>query len=115
VRIHLSAKHALEFEPAYAGLEPAGVTLEVARRGFIVLALGQLEQLRRIADRRVGAVELVEFLGQARALAPELLGALGRAPDGRMLEFAAYFFESFLLAVVLKETPSRRRHAPRDL
>jgi hypothetical protein len=115
VRIHLSTKHALEFEPAHPGLERASVALDVARRGFIVLALGKFQQLRGIADRGVGAVELIEFRGQAGALTPQLLGALGCAPDRGVFELAAYFFEAFFLAVVLKETPSRRRRVPRDL
>jgi hypothetical protein len=115
VRIHLAAKHALEFQTAHAGFERARIAFDIARGGLVVLAFGQLEQLRRIADRVVGAVELVEFRAQARTLAPELLGALGCAPDRRVFEFAAYFFEAFFLAVVLKETPSRRRHVPRDL
>jgi hypothetical protein len=76
---------------------------------------GQFQQLRRVADRGVGVVELSELRAQARALASQLLGALGRTPDGRVLEFEAYFFETFFLAIVLKETPSRRRHVPRDL
>jgi len=58
---------------------------------------------------------LLEFRAEAHALAPELLGAFRRTPDRRVLEFAAYFFETFFLAIVLKETPSRRRHVPRDL
>ena len=43
--------------------------------------------------------------GQARALAPELLRALGIRPDGRVLQLAGHFLEPLLLAVVLKETP----------
>jgi hypothetical protein len=115
VGVHFTAKHALEFQPAHAGLERAGFALDVTRGEFIVLALGQVEQLCRIADRGIGVIEFREFRGQPRALAPQLLGAIGCAPDGGILEFARYFFETFFLAVVLKETPSRRRHVPRDL
>jgi hypothetical protein len=63
----------------------------------------------------VGAIEFLQLCRKPRTLFPELLGTLRRAPDGRVFEFAAYFFEAFFLAVVLKETPSRRRHVPRDL
>jgi hypothetical protein len=115
VRVHLAAEHALELEPPHAGFERARVALDVARRGLIVLALRQLEQLRGIADGGVGAIELLDLIRQARALAPELLGAPGRAPDSRLFQFAAYFLEAFFLAVVLKETPSRTRPVPRDL
>ena len=80
-----------------------------------MLAFRQLEQLRSIADGGIGAIELLDLAGKARALTPELLGTLGRAPDGRVFQFAAYFLEAFFLAVVLKETPSRTRLVPRDL
>jgi hypothetical protein len=115
VRVHLAAEHALEFQAPYPGFECIGFLLDVARRGFIVFTLGEFEQLGRVADRGVGAIELREFRRKPRALFPELLGTLGRTPDSRVFEFEAYFFETFFLAVVLKETPSRKRHVPRDL
>jgi hypothetical protein len=115
VRIHLAAEHALEFQASYAGFQCIGFALDVARRGFIVFTLGEFQQFGCVADGGVGAIEFLELCRKPRALLPELLGALGRAPDGRVFEFAAYFFEAFFLAVVLKETPSRRRRVPRDL
>jgi hypothetical protein len=115
VQVHLAAEHALEFELAHLRLERAGVAFDVARRGFVVLALGQLEQLARVADGGVGAIELLELRAQARAFAPEFLRPVRCAPDLRVLQFARDFLEPLLLAVVLKETPSRRRRAPRDL
>ncbi len=48
VRVHLAAKHALELELAHLRLEPLRVALDVARGGLVALALGQLQQLRRI-------------------------------------------------------------------
>jgi hypothetical protein len=62
-----------------------------------------------------GAIEFGEFGSEPRTFAPQLLGALRHGPDRRILQFATYFLEPFLLAVVFKETPSRRRLAPRDL
>jgi hypothetical protein len=115
VRVHLAAEHALEFQPPHAGFECIGFALDVKGGWFIVFTLGELKQLGRIADGGVGAIEFIELCRKPRTLFPELLGALRRAPDGRVFEFAAYFFEAFFLAVVLKETPSRRRHVPRDL
>jgi hypothetical protein len=115
VRVHLAAEHAFEFELAYACLESAGVALNIARRGFIIFELGEFEQCARIADSGVGAVELLDLRTQARAFAAELLGAIVRAPNCRVLKLATDLFETFLLAIVLKETPSRRRRAPRDL
>jgi hypothetical protein len=92
VGVHLAAKHALELELAHAGFELAGVAFDIARRRFIVLALGQIEQLRRVTDRIAGAIEFGELGEQTCALAPEFLGALGRAPDGGILQLAADFF-----------------------
>jgi hypothetical protein len=115
VRVHLAAKHTFEFQAPYAGLERIGFALDVEGGGFIVFTLGKLEQLSRIADGGVSAIEFLELCREPRALLAELLGALGRAPDSRVFEFAAYLFEAFFLAVVLKETPSRRRRVPRDL
>jgi hypothetical protein len=115
VSIHFAAEHALEFEPADVGLERPGIALDVTRSGIIILALGQLEEFGGIADGGFGAIELIEFGGEARTFASQLLGALGGAPDRGVLQLATYFLETFLLAIVLKETPSRRRHVPRDL
>jgi hypothetical protein len=113
--VHLTAEHALELEPAHTGLDRAGLALDIARGGFIILALGKLEQLGRVTDGGIGLVELLQIRGEARTLAAELLGAIRSAPDRRILELEIYFLETLLLAIVLKETPSRRRHAPRDL
>jgi hypothetical protein len=115
VRIHLPAEHAREFELAYLGLQPFGIALDLTSGGFVALELGELEQLRGIAQPAACAIELLELRGQARALAAEFLGALGIAPDGRIFQLAIDLFEAFLLAIVFKETPSRRSHAPRDL
>jgi hypothetical protein len=115
VPIHLPAEHAREFELAYLGFEPSGVALDLACGRFIADELGELEQLCGVAQPATGRVELPELRGETCTLAAELLGALGIAPDGRILELEIDLFEAFLLAVVLKETPSRRSHAPRDL
>jgi hypothetical protein len=115
VCIHLCAEHAREFELANLGRKPQRVLLDLTGGGFIVVELGKLEQLRRIAQPAAGSVEYPQLCGQTRALAAKLLGTLGVAPDGRILELEIDLFETFFLAVVLKETPSRRSHAPRDL
>ncbi len=76
VRVHLAAEHALEFQAPYPGFECIGFLLDVARRGFVVFTLGELEQLGCIADRGVGAIEFRQLGRQPRALFPELLGTL---------------------------------------
>jgi hypothetical protein len=48
--------------------------------------------LRRIVHRIAGAIEIGQFADQARALTSQLLGALGRAPDGGILQLAADLF-----------------------
>jgi hypothetical protein len=92
VGVHLAAKHALELELAHSGFELAGIAFDVARRRLIVLALCQLEQLRRVADGVAGAIEFGKLADQPRALAPEFLGAFGRAPDAGILQLAADLF-----------------------
>jgi hypothetical protein len=105
VRVHLAAEHALELEAAHALFEAGSVALDVLRRGFIVLTLGELEQLRRIGDGLAGAVELPELGSQLGAFAPQLLRLVRLLPDGGVFELATDLFETFLLVVVLKETP----------
>ncbi len=51
------------------------------------------------------AIQLFELGGELGAFAAELACAVGVLPDGRLFQLAAYLFEAFLLAVVLKETP----------
>ena len=105
MRVHLAAEHALELELAHALLEAGGIPLDVLRRRFVVLAFGELEQLRGIRDGLAGAVELLELGGELGALAPELLRLVRLLPDGGVFQLATDLFETFLLGVVLKETP----------
>jgi hypothetical protein len=48
--------------------------------------------LRRIAHGIAGAIDFAKLGDQPRALAPQLLGAFGRAPDGGILQLAADLF-----------------------
>lgn len=105
VRIHLAVEHALQFELAHAAFEAIRVFLNIGGGAFVVLALGELEQLCRVGDGLGGAVDLFELGRKLRALAAQVSGFIGVLPDGRIFELAGYFFESFLLGVVLKETP----------
>jgi hypothetical protein len=61
VRVHLAAEHALEFQPPNASFECVGVALDIARRGLVVLAFGEIEQFGRIADSGMRAVEFLEL------------------------------------------------------
>jgi hypothetical protein len=86
--IHLAVEHALQLETAHASFEADGFALDVRRGALVVLALGQLEELRRIGDRFRGPVELGQLGSELRALAPELLRLVGRLPDRRVFELA---------------------------
>jgi hypothetical protein len=88
--------------------EGGSFALDVARSGFVVLILRELEQLVGVGDGFRGVVELGELGAQACALAAQLLGLVGLVPDAGVFELAADFFEPLFLAVVLKETPSAR-------
>lgn len=100
---------------AHHPFEAAGVPLDIAGRGLIAFALGELQQLGGFLDSGGCALDLLDVAAQARALATELLGALLVGPYGGIFQLAGYLFEALLLLIVLKETPVRSRYAPRDL
>jgi hypothetical protein len=115
VRVHLTAEHALQLEPADRLLQPLGVAPDIPRRGLIALPFGELQQLGRIGDPLGGAVDLLDGGTEPRALPSELLSALRLRPDRRILELPPYLLEALFLEVVLKETPVARRCARRGL
>jgi hypothetical protein len=49
------------------------------------------------------------------AFLPQLLSAIGIVPDAGLFELALYFLKTFALIVVIKDTSSKSRCAPRDL
>jgi hypothetical protein len=114
VRVHRARKHALELEALDVLLELLRVALDLGDRAGLALGLGELEELERAGDAGPDAVEPLGDRGELRALAAEGLGLVGVVPDLRVFEFAAYFGEPLALAVVLKDTPLRRRGVPRD-
>jgi hypothetical protein len=98
-------EHALQLELAHAGFEAVGILLDGGGGGFVVLAFGELEKLGRIRDAFGCTVDFFELGGKLGAFAAELTGLVGVLPDGGVFQLAGYFFEPFLLGVVLKETP----------
>jgi len=98
-------KHPLQLEPADAAFEALGIPLDILRGALVVLAFSELEQLGRIGNGFGGAVQLGQLGSQLGAFPAQLLGLVGRLPDGRVFELPVYFFEAFFLDVVLKETP----------
>jgi hypothetical protein len=86
VRVHLAAEHALQLEFAHLGFKPLCVVLDVACCAFVVLALGELQQLAGIVDTLGGLVDFLEIGAQPRAFLAELLRALRLGPYGRVLQ-----------------------------
>jgi hypothetical protein len=113
VRVHRPREHPLELEALDLVVEPAGVALDVGDRVGIALGLGELEELEGARDAIADPVEALGDRGELRALAAERLRPVGVVPDLRVLEFPAYLGEPLALAVVLKDTPLRRRGVPR--
>jgi hypothetical protein len=105
VGVHLAIEHPLELEAAHAPFEAGGFALDVLRRGFVVFAFGQLEQLGRIRDRLGSPIQLGKLGGEFGAFAPQLLSFVGLLPDGGVFQLEVYFLEALFLGVVLKETP----------
>jgi len=72
---------------------------------FVLLAFSKLQQfgglgqaVQYIGDAGDGLVQQGTFPAQG-------LGILGVVPDIRVFEFAGYFFQTFFLDVVVKDTP----------
>jgi hypothetical protein len=107
MRVHLAAEHALELELAHLSCDLRQIALHLTGRGLVVLALGEFKEFERVTHRACGGVDAVEFCAETRALFAELLGPLRLLPDGRVFKFPAYFFETFFIEVVFKETPLR--------
>jgi hypothetical protein len=60
-------------------------------------------------------IQIGDFAVEPRALLAELLSAFRLVPDGGIGQFEGDLLEALFLQIVFKETPSRRRRAPRDL
>jgi hypothetical protein len=86
------------------GLERTQVLLDRGESPRIALLLRQLDERRRVREPARQAIERVDGLLQACALAAELLRLVGLLPDRRVFELAPDFVQALLLAVVLKGT-----------
>jgi len=115
VRIHLSRKHALEFEPFHLQARAVHVGFDLPGGSGIRLLDGQIQQFRRVAQGACEAIQAADDLLELGALLAQLLSAVRGVPDAGLLEFALYFLQPFVLVVVIKDTSSKSRCAPRDL
>jgi hypothetical protein len=60
-------------------------------------------------------VQAADHLLQLSAFLAEVLGTFRIIPDAGLLELALYFLQPLVLVVVIKDTSSKSRCAPRDL
>ena len=85
-------------------------------RGRGIRLLGrQIDEFAGITQAALEAIQAADHLLELRALPAQLLCAFRRVPNPRLLEFARYFLQTFVLVVVIKDTSSRNRCVPRDL
>ena len=97
-----------------AGTDPHEIQSMITALSFVVvLGFGEFEQIDGVADGGERLVHAGKIGLERSTFLAQQLGLLRVLPDLRVLELAAYFLETFLLAVVFKETPLRRRYAPR--
>jgi len=91
------------------------IGLDLSCGAQVGLLGGDLQQLRGVAKAPAQPIQAGDDLFEFRALPAEVLGAIRIVPDAGLLEFAGYFLKAFVLVVVIKDTSSRSRCAPRDL
>jgi hypothetical protein len=99
----------LELEALDTLLRALEVLLDACDGGVVVLGRGHLQQLIRVAEGLLVAIELADGLGEPRALAVQLLRAVGLVPDLGILELALDLREPLGASIVVKDTPSGRR------
>jgi hypothetical protein len=105
VRVHLAREHALELETRDVALESVDVLLDGSDRSFVALGFRELEQLERLVQARLQAIEGADDRFELVALPSELLRALRVGPDRRILEFPQDLGQPFRAALVVKDTP----------
>ena len=79
---------------------------------------GQRLCVARVArdhENRVVAGQRADDLIELGAFLPKFLSAIRIVPDAGLLELALYFLQSLVFIVVIKDTSSKSRCAPRDL
>jgi hypothetical protein len=91
------------------------VGLDFLSRSGVRLFGGQFQKLRGIAQGASEAVKAADDLIKLGAFLSKFLSAIRIVPDAGLLELALYFLQSLVFIVVIKDTSSKSRCAPRDL
>jgi hypothetical protein len=115
VRVHLAGKHALKFEFLDLETQAIDVGLDLLSRCRIGFLLGQIQKFRRIAQAPLQAVQAADHLLEFGAFLAQFLSTLRVIPNAGLLELALYFLQALMPIVVIKDTSSKSRYAPRDL
>ena len=111
VRVHLAGEHPPKFEPRDLGSDAVHLADQVGEQRRIVFLARERLQLRGLAERLVDAAQRTDDGFELGALAPQVLRALGVAPDLRILELAVDLFETLALRVEVKGTSAKQRCA----
>jgi hypothetical protein len=115
VGVHFPGKHPLELEQFDLVGQTVHVGLYFPDGAQIRFFCGEIQKVRRIAQRTLEPVQAPDDLLQLGAFLTEFLGALRIVPNAGLLELALYFLKPLVLVVVIKDTSSKSRCAPRDL
>ena len=100
-----AAEHALELEALDILAHHIDVAAEPAEGGLVLLRLGQIEQIRRVGEAALDALEVPHQPFELRALAAEQLGPRRVFPDLGVFQCLLYFGQPLALAVEVKDTP----------
>jgi hypothetical protein len=105
----------LELEAFHFRGESGGIPFDFVGRPGIGLVGRELQQLARVAQPPADPVQTLNDALQLRSLPSQFLSAVGIVPNTGLFEFPGYFLETLVLVIVIKDTSSRNRCAPRDL
>ena len=108
------AEHALEFEALDFLARRVHVAADLGDRRLVLLGLGQLEQVGRVVEAAVDALELAHHRLELGALPAERLGARRVLPDLGILQRLLDLGQPLALAIEVKETPGARWTARGD-
>jgi hypothetical protein len=110
----LAAEHALELEPLDLPAGRLDVTRNARHRAHVALGVCHVEQICRIGEPALDAVEQRNYRFELRTLPAELLGLRRILPDVGILQRLADLGEPLALAIDVKDTPGEPSIAPAD-